>query len=875
MSAYRRIISTFHSLFRKEELDGDLDEELASYLELLTAEKVRAGMSPEAARREARLELGGVEQVKEKVRERRVGAMTDTLLQDVRYAVRTLRKNAGFTLVAVLILAIGIGATTALFSTINTALLSGLPYREPDRLVVGLKTMDGEMSGPVSRVDYFDYREYNRSFEELAALATFTMQFTVTGGRQPELVDAGFVTYNLFRTLGVSPILGRHFLPEEEDPGGGGQILISYGFWQSHFGGDPGVAGRTINFDGRPFPVVGVMPRGFRFMFDADVWALVDKDGPFDSERDSHSHWVVGRLKPGVTMEQAQADVDAISNSLAERYPESNAGKALLLTELQSYMARDVRLSLLLLMGTTVLVLLIACGNVAGLLLARGERRLSEMAMRSALGASRRRLLRQLLTESLILTVAAGLLGIAVAYLLQGVILQLLPVGELGMERPVIDSTALIFTLLVSIATGLVVGVVPALRGTARDPAQQLRSATRASPDVKSSRLRSGLVVLQVALSVALLIGSGLLIRSFAQLSTVDLGFDPKNLLTGQLQIQVSQYPTPEERNQFFTSLLEEIEALPGVVSATVINRLPILSRWQDWSIWPAEQPSPSIQESFSAMARWVPPGYFETMGIPLVSGRDIAPTDVPGSPFVIVLSEGVVRALFQGADPIGRMVNVADWRTFEVVGVVRDARINTLRRAPDAAFYMSHAQMAQARAQIAVRTAGDPNALVGPIDDLLRRKDPNVLFSKVRTMASVLDDGVADFRIVITSLVLFSCVALALTAIGLYGVLAYHVSQRQGEIGVRMAMGASNRDLLAMILRRGMLLAGLGLLLGVFGAYPGTLLLRRLLFETPPLDPATYVGAVGFLGLVAALACFLPAWRATQVDLVEVLRKE
>jgi len=875
MSAYRRIISTFRSLFRKEELDRDLDEELASYLELLTAEKVRAGMSPERARREARLELGGVEQVKEKVRERRVGAMTDTVFQDVRYAVRTLRKNAGFTLVAVLILAIGIGATTALFSTINTALLSGLPYQQPDRLVIGLKTIDGEMSGPVSRVDYFDYREYSRSFEELGALTTFTMQFTATGGRQPELVDAGFITWNLFRTLGVNPIVGRHFLPEEEDPGGGGQIMISYGFWQSHFGGDPAVVGSALNFDGNPFPVVGVMPPGFRFMFDADVWALVDKNGPFDSERDSHSHWVVGRLRPGVTMEQAQADVDAISSALAEQYPASNAGKAMLLTELQSYMVRDVRLSLLLLMGTTVLVLLIACGNVAGLLLARGERRLAEMAMRSALGASRRRLLRQLVTESLILTVAAGLLGIAVAYLLQGVILQLLPVGELGMERPVIDSTALVFTLLVSVATGVVVGVIPALRGTASDPAQQLRSATRASPDVKSSRLRSGLVVLQVALSVALLIGSGLLIRSFAQLSTVDLGFDPQNLLTGQLQIQVSQYPTPEERNQFFTSLLEEIEALPGVVSATVINRLPILSRWQDWSIWPAEQPSPSIQESFSAMARWVSPGYFETMGIPMVAGRDIAATDVPGSPDVIVLSEGVVRALFQDADPIGRMVNVADWRTFEVVGVVRDARVNTLRRAPDAAFYMSHAQMAQARAQIAVRTAGDPNALVGPIDDLLRRKDPNVLFANASTMTSVLDDEVADFRIVILSLVLFAAVALALTSIGLYGVLAYHVSQRLNEIGVRMAMGASNGDLLGMILGRGMLLAGFGLVLGVAGAYPGTLVLRQLLFQTPPLDPATYVVAVGFLGLVAAVACLLPAWRATRVDLVEVLRRE
>ncbi len=875
MPAYRRIISTFRSLFRKGELERDLDEELASYLDLLTAEKIRAGMSPEQARREARVELGGVEQVKENVREKRVGAMIDTLFQDIRYALRALRKDAGFAAVAILILAIGIGATTALFGTINTALLSRLPFQDPDRLVVGRKTYGGVLSGSVSRVDYFDYRESGRSFEELAALANFTMQHTVIGEGRPELVEAGYVTWNFSRALGANPIVGRHFLPEEEITGSAAVTLVSYGFWQSHFGGDLGAVGSALNLDGYPLTVVGVMPQGFRFLFDADVWRLVDRDGPFDTARDSHSHIVVGRLKSGVTMEQAQSEMDAISSALAEQYPESNAGKALLLTELQSFMVRNVRLSLLLLMGTTVLVLLIACGNVAGLLLARGERRLSEMAMRSALGAPRRRLMRQLLTESVILTVVAGLLGITVAYLLQGMILQLLPIGELGMERPAINSAALVFALLVSIATGLLVGIVPALRGTATDPARQLRSATRASEDVQSSRLRSGLVVLQVALSVALLIGSGLLIRSFVNLSTVDLGFDPEDLLTGQLQIQISQYPTPEERNQFFTSLLEEVEALPGVASATLINKLPIRSPWQDWSVWPAELPPPSVQEGFNAMARWVPPGYFDTMGIPLVAGRDIAATDVPDSPYVIVLSETVAQTLFQGSDPIGRMVNVAGWRTFEVVGVVRDARVNTLRGAPDAAMYMSFAQMGPTRAQIAVRAPGDPTLLRRPIGDLLDRKDPNVLFARVSTMAAVLANEVADLRIVIFSLVLFSCVALALTATGLYGVLAYDVSQRLNEIGVRIAMGASNGAVLGMILRRGLLLAGFGLLLGVAGAYAGTLLLRQLLFETPPLDPATYVGAVGFLGLVAALACLLPAWRATQVDPVEVLRKE
>jgi putative ABC transport system permease protein len=387
--------------------------------------------------------------------------------------------------------------------------------------------------------------------------------------------------------------------------------------------------------------------------------------------------------------------------------------------------------------------------------------------------------------------------------------------------------------------------------------------------------LRNGLVVLQVALSVALLIGSGLLIRSFVQLSTVNLGFDPDNLLTGQMQIQEAEYPTPEERNQFFISLLGEVDALPGVVSATLVNKLPILSPWQDWGVWPEELPPPPAKDSFTAMARWVTPGYFETMGIPLLAGRDISATDGQGAPFVIVLSETVAQTLFKGRDPVGRMVNIASWRTFEVVGVVRDARVNTLRGDPDAAMYMASAQMGTAQLQIAVRTTGDPMLLVGPIEEVLRRKDPGVLFAEPATMASIVDDGLADFRIVILSLALFAGLALLLAAIGLYGVLAYHVSQRTKEIGIRLAMGASNADLLGMILKRGLVLVGMGLLLGLAGVYPGALLIRRLLFETPPLDPAIYLSAFAFLAFVATLACFLPAWRATKVDVAEVLRRE
>jgi putative ABC transport system permease protein len=807
--------------------------------------------------------------------EARVGESFGTLLQDVRYSLRTLKKNIGFALIAVSILAIGIGANTALFSTVNTALLRRLPFEEPDRLVVGRKTIDGRLSGPVSTPDYFDYRELSRSFEDLAQFGDFTHQLTITGGERPELVRAMFVSWNLFPVLRVKPLAGRHFLLED-GKGRSNIILISHGFWQRRFGGSPDAVGSTLTLDSSPYTVVGVMPQGFRFLHQADLWGLINRDDPFDKRRDSHSFTIVGRLKHDVTLEQAQSEVDSIASGLEQQYPDTNKGKGLSLMDLHGAMVSQVRLSLLLLMATTVLVLLIACGNVAGLLLARGHQRLQEMAMRTALGAPRQRLVRQLLTESVILTLVAGLAGTGIAYLAQALLLQLVPMGDIGIDRPVIDKAALAFALLISILTGLVVGIVPALRGTMLDPAQQLKTGPRASESLHGTRLRSGLVIFQVAVSIVLLIGSGLLIRSLAQLTRVDLGFEPHNLLTGSVIAQPADHPTPEERVLFFESLLEEIESQPGVISATLINKLPILNPWQDWPIWLADQPRPSSQDSFMGMARWTVPGYFETMRIPLLQGRDISETDDLDSPKVVVISEAVVRNLFPDRDPIGRLVKIG-WsdEPYHVIGVVADARLNRLQNDPDPALYMASDQVGPASARIAVRTAGDPTLLVGPIQKLLRQKDPNAVLTNPAPMTSIVDDALGDFRIVILSLSIFSGVALALTAIGLYGVLAYHVSQRTNEIGIRLAMGASNANLLGMILKKGLILVGIGLVLGVAGAYSGSLLIRQMLFETQPLDATAYAGAVGFLGLVALAACFLPAWRATRVNLVDVLRSE
>jgi len=875
MSPFRWVQGVFRSLFRKAEMDRDLEAELDSVLAMLVEEKLRAGLGPAEALREARIEIGGAEQVKERVREERLGAGLDSLVQDLRYSIRSMRRSGGLTTIAALILAIAIGANTSLYSSVHAVLFRSLPFPEPQRLVVGLKTLNGEWGGSVSRVDYFDYREMASSFQALGALANFTMQHTVTGGGDPELVQAGYVTWNLFPALGVSPVAGRSFLPEEEAQGGASTVLISYGFWQGRLGGSPEAVGSVVTLDGQPQTVVGIMPPGFRFLFDADLWRLVDADGPFDGRRDSYSHLLVGRLEPGVSMEQAQAEVDGISAALASEYPESNTGKGLRLDNLHDYMVRNVRTSLLFLFGTAVAVLLIACGNVAGLLLARGERRQAEMAMRTALGASRSRLVRQLLAESLVLTVAAGALGMGLAFLLKGVLLRLLPMGEVGLQPYGLSSSALGFTLLLSLATGILVGLIPAIRTSSLEPAKQIRAETRSTPSARSSRIQSGLVAFQVALSVVLLIGSGLLVRSLAHLTGVELGFDPENLLTGQLQIQAAAYPTPSERNLFFSTLLNEVNAVPGVEGATLANKLPILSRWQDWSVWPVGHPPASSADDVSAMARWVPPGYFPTMRIPLLAGREIEDTDSPGSPFVVVLSRSVAETLFPGADPLGNWVRIGDWRDCLVTGVAEDARVNTLRGGPDGAVYMAAAQMAPLMLQIAVRTSGNPELLIQPIRDLLHRKDPTVLFAQPRSMASVVDAELVGFRTISLSLTLFSAVAVALTAIGLYGLLAYQVTQRKAELGLRLAVGASEHHLVSMILRRGLVLAGAGLVAGLAVAYPGTRAVRSLLFDVRLLDPAVYFSAALALLLVAGLASYLPARRAARGNVADVLRTE
>ncbi len=865
---------TFRALLRSDALDRELDEELESYLELLVAEKTREGVDPGRARREALMELGGAEQVKSSVRESQHGAALESLVWDLRHAVRAMRKAPGFSLVVIITLALGIGANTALFSTVNAVLIRDIPYDDPDRLVAGEKTQDGVPQGPVSRPDYFDISDSAESFEGLAAYVPH--QVTVTGEAAPEVVGMMFATWNLLPVLGVDPVVGRHLNRQEELEGGSGSALISQGLWQRRFGGDPGVVGRTLDVDGESRTVVGVIPSEFRFMADVDLWLPIERGDFFiDRERDSHSLQIVGRLKPGVTLAQAQSEADAITAALDEQYPDTNAGKGFILYDLQRFMVGEARISLFLLMATTAMVLLIACGNVAGLLLARGQVRLPEMAMRSALGAPRKRLVRQLVTESVFMTLVAGIAGIGLAIVFQKLLLKLLPLGRPGLPEPTLDAAVLCFTLLVSVLTGAAVGVIPALRATSFNPWEQLKTVSRISEGRKSSRMRHLLVVAQVAISVVLLIGSGLLIHTLTRLTTVDLGFDPDNLLAGTVGIRGSVYETSEQRSNFFATLVERVEALPGVAHASTISKLPIASPTTDWLIWPADQPKPAYGEGRNALARFAMPGYFETMGIPLLKGRDINITDTRDNGRVIVLSEAVAEGLFPGRDPIGRMVNI-DWHDpYQVVGVVGNARLDGVRSDFDWAMYLSSAQMGVTSQWLAVRTKSDPLLISEPIRRIVHDMDPDVIFFNPRTMSAIIENDLSGLRTVTTALGLLAGVALLLTSIGLYGVLAYHVNQRIGEFGIRIALGAPARELLVMVLQRSVWMVGVGLTLGVALSMFGTRLVQELLFETDPMDPAAFLGAAVFLGAIALIACVLPAWKAVHVNPVEVLRKE
>ena len=803
----------------------------------------------------------------------------DSLLQDLRYAVRSLLRRPGFAAVVVLTLALGIGANTAIFSVVNAVLLRPLPYADPERLVMvwGRYADFGRTS--TSLPDFVDWKAGATSFAQMAA--RHNAVFNLTGDGEPEQLTADRVTANFFPTLGVRPQLGRAFLPEEEKVGGDDDVVVlSHGLWQRRFGGDPRIVGREVTLSGRPFTVIGVAPRDFRFLRDVDLWAPARMDTV--GQRRAEYLTVFGRLKPGVTVQQAGAELAGVLKRLAEQYPETNATLQSEVVAMKDDLVGDVRPALLVFSGAVGLVLLIACANVANLLLARAAAREREVAVRVALGAGSGRLVRQLLTESVVLSVIGGAAGLVLASLAVSALrasgTEILP--RLGEVR--VDVAVALFALLLAVVTGLLFGLAPALRvggggGGALHAA--LREGARGAAGGAVTRLRNALVLGEVAVAVVLLVGAGLLIRSFDKLNRVDPGFNPRGVLTYGVILPRARYGNLEEVPAVYERLLERTRQIPGVRHAAVSTTLPMEGTGY-WSFAIEGRQSVTGGPGQDLQPFDVSPDYFRTLGVPLRSGRLIEPSDAPGAPRVAVVNEELVKRYFGGKDPVGARLTYGDptdtaavWWT--VVGVVGTVAQEGLKAKPYAQMYRPIAQAPARGLWVSMRTAGDPLAAATAARAALKAVDAELPLNDMQTMEQRVADSLAQPRVSVTLLTVFAAVALALAAVGIYGVVSYAVTQRTREIGIRMALGAKQGDVLRLVVRQGMLPAVAGVALGLAGALAATRAMASLLYGVGAADPLTFAVVALFLATVALVATYVPARRATRVAPTEALRYE
>ncbi|HVS16554.1 MAG TPA: ABC transporter permease [Thermoanaerobaculia bacterium] len=866
-------------LLRKESMEAELDDELRFHLEMEIRERIAEGASPEEARRDARIAFGGVERTKEEVRDVRGAREIDDWLQDTRIALRSFLKEPAFLVTMLLTLGLGIGGNVAMLGILEASLLRTLPYPDPERLVLGRVTYEGRIGRTVSGPDFYDYRDQATTLSGLAAYTPFELQATWTGSGEAERVLAPYASPDFFATLGVEPFLGRTFSPEEGEPGAAAVALLSHGFWQARFGSAPDALGRTLVLDGTPTTVVGVLPRSFRFDVPGDLWRPMIRGGPFAGARQYHNWMLVGRLAPGASLSQAGAEVDGISARLSELYPASNRDKGLALTPLREAVSARYRPTLILLGVATALLLVIACANVGGVLLARGSGRRSEMAIRSSLGAGRGRLLRQFLAEGALLVVASAALGTALAGWIQVATLRLVSLDDVAGVETGLSLAGIGLAVLAAATTVAVFGALPAALSARSGEASELRRRSGTSGGVAAARFRSGLVVFQVTLTVVLMMMSGLLVRSLLHLYDVETGFDAERLLTAEVHLPPGKYQDVAKRPIFYSRLRELVAEVPGVEAVGLVNMLPVRDPGNNVRVArPAEWGRGGV---FGQMAyqRMVLPGYFETMGIPILLGRDVSSGDRRDGSNVMILSEYLAEALFPDQSPLGRELGVdvgADqpW-VAEVVGVVGDVAAASLEDGKDVTMYFAYGQRSPASMRLAVRTASDPATVTGTIRHALHGLDPDVPLAAVAPMEEVLAASVSDRRAVMALLGTFATMALLLAAIGLYGVLAHQVSRRTQEIGVRMALGSSVARVVGAVVRSGFLLVAIGLLLGVPASIFAARQLRGLLFEVGPGDPVPYLGAALILGAVGALACLLPARRAACVDPAVVFRTE
>lgn len=887
-----KALALWRNLFGKSRRERELAEEIDVYLELAIEQKLAAGLAPEAARRAALLEFGGKDQTKEKVREARAGHFLETLAQDLGYALRSLRHHPGFAAVVVLTLALGIGACTAIFSVVNGVLLKPLPFPEADQLVALSERSREAPQTAVAYPDYLDWRAQQTVFEELAA--RWITGGVLTGQGEPERVFGRWVTASFFPTLGVKPQIGRFFNAEEDAPGSGAVIVLGYSLWQRRYGGDPQLIGKTIFYNSESWTVIGVAPAGFDFYgqnnqnndFFLPFGRLVDRE--FMRDRHSHAVWVTGRLKPGVTIDQARAQMSAIAARLSRQYPASNAGYGVELTPFLADYVGDAHQALFVISGAVALVLLIACANVANLLLARDTTRRRELSIRLAMGAGRSRIIRQLLTESAVLALAGGALGLLLAFAGLDLIVKLSPDSLPRLEQVSIDPPVLCFTILVTMLTGIIFGLAPALHLSRVDLHEALKQSGRqSSGGAGAQRLRGVLVVAEVALSLVLLTGAGLLLRSFRQLMEVDPGFDARNVLTLRLRLPDGKYREAAQSTGFLQEVSRRIATLPGVTDLSVATGFP-LSRGGDTGYWIEGEVKPEKPGDWPiALSLSVGDGYHRTLGISLLSGRYFTEGDTAGAPRVALVDENFVRRHFPDRplnEALGKRLRFGgdgeEWR--EIVGVVRHVRHNDLEAEGFPQIYTPWLQLNPvaladyARVMdLVIKTSGPPLSLVASIKRVVQSLDKDQPLGNVQTLEALAAQRLAPRRFNLLLLGGFALIALLLGVVGLYGVISYTVTQRTRELGIRLALGARRNDVLRLVIKRGMSYSLIGIVIGLAAALALTRLMESLLYGVSPADPLTFAGITLLLALVSLLASWIPARRAAKVDPLIALRHE
>ena len=809
----------------------------------------------------------------------------ETIFQDLRYGMRMLVKNPAFTIVAVITMALGIGAVTALFSVVYGVMLKSLPFAEPDRLFFALET-NAKFPSPgvsASTLNYRDWKEQSHSFESLSARQGFTGN--LTSSEQPEKIQGEKVTWDYFPTLGVAPIAGRTFTEEEDKPGGTPVMLLSKGLWQRRFGGDLSILGQAIPFNGQSATVIGIMPNDYRP--NIEFWAPLAITYQ-NADRNLHNIQVIGRLAPGVTEKQAQAEMTAIATGLSEQYPEANTGWGISIVPFNELVTFNIRPALMLLLGAVGLVLLIACANVANLLLARAASREKEIAIRLAVGASRGRLIRQVLTESVLISVIGGAVGVLIALWGTEALVSLNPQGIPRATEIGVDGRVLGFALLVSVFAGILFGLVPALQASKPDLNETLKESGKSSSgNARGHFIRNTLVVVQVALAFVLLIGAGLLIKSFSELQQVNVGFNRERLLTMQVSLPPAQYPRDNDIGGFYKEAFHRLSALPGVTSASAISQAPLAGGGPQFIFAVEGRPLPTPSEAPIASYRTVLPDYFQTMNIPLIKGRAFTEADDQTALQAVIINQNMAEQVWPGEDAVGKRLSVGvpgpgeqpDWAT--VVGVVGNVKHTAIAGESGMQMYQPVVQspflslnMGRTMTFI-VRSQIDTTSMVAPARSVFSDLNPTLPVSNIKTMETIVQDSVAPFRFNMFLLGLIAAIAIMLTVVGVYGVMNYAVAQRTREIGIRMALGARPGQVRSLILKQGLVLSAAGLAIGVGACFVFMRFIASLLFGVSTTDPVIFIAVALGLTIVSMTACYIPARKATKVDPLVALRYE